>query len=121
MTDKDIIFQHLCRHYCSVMDGWIPYPSTVLQRQLPHLSLYKVRKYLKELKSEGLIVSDLYVDMGDDRPILIRGYTLTVAGRNTEMCKQAHEEERELCKKCFHFDIGPAKNYSVEVDDLFDL
>ena len=74
-----------------------------------------VRKLLKQLKLEGLITSDLYVDTDHDldRPALIRGYTLTTAGMNTQAYRLAYEQEREACKQCFGFDIGPTK-YNVE-------
>lgn len=105
MCDKDKIFSILCRHCCSIMDGWIPLPSTIIHWQLPDLSLYMVRKYLKMLKNDGLITSDLYVDQGDDRPILVRGYIITEKGKDTEAYKQAYNAERALCLECFNFDI----------------
>ena len=106
MDDKDKIFYMVCRHCCSIMDGWIPYPSTIIHYQMPHLSLYKVRKYLKELKQEGLVDSGLYVDQGEERPILIRGWLVTKAGQETEAFKKAYARERQLCAECFGFDIG---------------
>ena len=122
INDKDRVFQILCDHYCSVMDGWVPYPSTCIAGSTGW-RLYYVRKLLKQLKQEGLITSDLYVETsGDlDRPILVRGYTLTPAGMKTQAYKLAWEKEREACKQCFQFDIGPVKEFSNEVDDLFDL
>ena len=56
MRDKDRVFQILCDHYCSIMDGWIPYPSTCIAGSTGWRLAY-VRKLLKELKKEGLIDS----------------------------------------------------------------
>lgn len=122
MTDKEQIFSILCTHYCSIMDGWVPYPSTLVHKHMPHLSLYKVRKYIKELKAEGLVDSSLYVETGSDldRPIIVRGYTITDKAFSTDAYKVAWEYEREVCKQCFHFDIGPVKE-PIEECGLFDL
>jgi NMD protein affecting ribosome stability and mRNA decay len=109
INDKDKIFSILCRHCCSIMDGWIPYPSTCIHEQIPSITLYAVRKHLKTLKQEGLIDSDLYVDQGEERPILIRGWVVTKEGMKTNEYKLAHEIERQICKDCFDIDIGDVK------------
>lgn len=115
------IFWIMCKHHCSLMDGWVPYPSTIIQRQIPNLSLYKVRKYLKELKQEGYIDSELYVDTSwDERPVLVRGYNLTSKGANTHLCDLAHERERRICKECFDFDIGKASHTKKLIGNEFD-
>lgn len=106
MDDKSKIFSILCNHCCSVMDGWIPLPSTVIHTQIPSITLYAVRKHLKSLKREGLIDSDLYVDQGEERPILIRGWVVTKEGMKTTEYKLAYEVERKICKECFGVDIG---------------
>ena len=122
MSDKDKVFQILCAHCCSVMDGWVPYPSTCIAGCLDWKLSY-VRKLLKQLKQEGLIDSDLYVETGTDldRPILVRGYVLTQAGMKTELYKAAHEKECAICKKCFNFDIGPVMAPDTELSDFLDL
>lgn len=106
MNDKSKIFSILCEHSCRIMDGWIPYPSTAIQASMPSLTLYSIRKYLKELKNEGLIDSDLYVEQGEERPILIRGWVVTDKGKLTAEYKLAHEVERRICRECFELDIG---------------
>lgn len=105
MVDKNIIFYVLCRHSVSIMDGWIPYPSTCIAHST-QIDLKTVRKELKRLKKEGLIDSDLYVETGEDRPILVRGYIVTEKGKQTEEYKHAQEIERRICKEVFDFDIG---------------
>lgn len=116
LNDKDRVFSILCQHCCSVMDGWIPYPSTCIAGTTGW-RLYYVRKLLKELKQEGLINSDLWVESGDERPILVRGYVLTEKGKDTVAYKQAWERERQICKECFDFDIGEADRCS----EVFEL
>jgi DNA-binding PadR family transcriptional regulator len=93
------------------MDGWIPYPSTCIAGTTGW-RLYYVRKLLKELKQEGLITSDLWVEQGDERPILVRGYVLTEKGKDTDEYRQAWERERQICKECFDFDIGDVDRYN---------
>lgn len=103
----------LCMHSCSIMDGWIPYPSTCISRSTK-IELSIVRKELKRLKKEGLVDSDLYVDRGEDRPILIRGYIITEKGKDTDEYRKAWEMERRICKECFDIDIGGVE---VHLDD----
>lgn len=117
---KITIFWYLCNHYCSVMDGWVPYPSTLLHRHLPQLSTYKLKKYLKELKEEGWITSDMYIEQGDERPIIIRGYTITDKAMHTFIYRSCHERERRLCKKVFDFDIGEARYSKKLKGDEFE-
>jgi DNA-binding PadR family transcriptional regulator len=94
------------------MDGWVPDPSTCIAGTTGW-RLYRVRKLLKELKQEGLIDSDLYVEQGEERPILVRGYVVTEKGKQTAEYKLAWEMERKICKDCFDIDIG-------EVDKTVD-
>lgn len=110
MNDKNRVFQLICNHYCSIMDGWVPYPSTIIA-SITGWRLYYVRKLLKQLKQDGLIESALYVETGEDldRPALIRGYTLTETGKKTINYKIAYERERAICKECFNMDIGTAE------------
>ena len=115
MNYKEEIFNMLCRHSCNIMCGWVPFPSTCIHESMPEISLYKVRKYLKELKQEGFIESDLFVDQGDERPILVRGWVLTKEGMKTEAYFKAHEEERKICQECFDIDIG-----TVPLDANYD-
>ncbi len=106
MYDKSKIFSILCNHSCNIMDGWIPLPSTVIHTQIPSITLYAVRKHLKALKQEGFIDSDLYVEQGEEHPILVRGYIVTEKGKDTEEYRTAWEVERRICKECFDIDIG---------------
>ena len=112
MEDNNLnkVLYHLCRQNVSIMDGWYPIPSTFLS-EICNLSLYKTRKELKKLKEQGYIISDcmsIYNDF-ECQQYIIRGYTLTEKGKETEEYRKAYEEERKLCDECFGFDIGETK------------
>ena len=119
MSDKDKVFEILCQHCVSVMDGWVPYPSTCIAGSLGWKLSY-VRRLLKQLKQEGLIDSDLYVETGSDldRPILVRGYVLTKKALDTKQYETAWETERQACLECFKFDIGPANKKVVDEESF---
>jgi hypothetical protein len=91
----------------SIVDGWIPCPSTVVAA-ICDISLYKARKEIKKLKEEGLVVSNRYIDNDEDneRPIIVNGYTITNKAKETAEYKLAFEEERAACMEIFGFDIG---------------
>ena len=120
MNDKDRVFYKLCQHCTSIMDGWIPYPSTIIA-DTTGWKLSYVRKLLRELKQEGLIESELYVDNGEERPILVRGYVVTEKGRKTELYKVAHEIERKICKECFDVDIGDVETHWKILEEGFEV
>lgn len=103
---NEVLFS-LCRHAVSVMDGWIPYPSTVIAHVCGK-SLYQTRKELNGLKAAGYVVSDRYIhiDPEEERPLIINGYTITERTKKTEEYRKAYEEERAICKDVFGIDIG---------------
>lgn len=100
MAEMNEVLYHLCRHCVSIMNGFIPLPSTVLCK-LCGLSLYKTRKELKNLKKQGYVVADRYTENTEERTILINGYTITDKAKETEEYKKAYQEERELCWEAF--------------------
>jgi len=102
---NQILF-HLCRHCVSVSHGsWFPLPSTVLAKSC-EMSLYKTRKALKQLKEQGFVISDRYCEVGEDRNILISGYTITDKAKDTEEYRKAWNEERATIKEIYDMDIG---------------
>lgn len=119
MSDKDRVFELMCHHCVSVMDGWVPYPSTCIAYTTGWKLSY-VRKLLKQLKQEGLIESSLFVDTDPDldRPALIRGYVVTKAGTDTKIYELAWEAERKACQECFKFDIGPV---CEDEEDIYEF
>ena len=98
------VLYHLCKHCVSIMDGWIPYPSTILSK-VCDLSLYKTRKELKLLKEQGYVVSDRYTENTEEGTIILNGYTITEKAKETEEYKKSFQEEKEAVKECFNFDI----------------
>lgn len=101
----------LCRHNVSTIGAWLPFPSTHLAN-VCDMTLYKARKELKRLKEQGLVVSDRYCEVGEDRNILISGYTITDKAKDTEEYRTAWDEERALCKEIYGFDIGEKYEHS---------
>ena len=98
------VLYRLCRHCVSVIDGWVPYPSTILSK-VCGMSLYKTRKELKKLKELGYVKADRWCDAGEDRNYLVSGYTITEKAKETEEYKKAYAEEANICKWCFNIDI----------------
>lgn len=96
------VLYYLC--WYAVMPGrYYPIPSTLLSR-LCNTSLYKTRKEINKLKEQGLIVSDRYCEIGEDRNYLINGYTITEKAKETEEYKIAYENEQQIFKECFGVD-----------------
>lgn len=103
----NIVLYKLCCHCVGIMDGWRPFPSTILS-ELCGMSLYETRKELKKLKARGLVVSARMTT--EESNLIMNGYTITPAARETEEYKKAFEEERRLVKECFGFDLPHGEN-----------
>lgn len=99
------VLYKLCLHCVDIMDGYVPFPSTVLSKSC-NLSLYKTRKELKVLKEQGYVVADRYTESTEDGQILINGYTITEKAKETEEYKKAFEVERKLVNDVYGFDIS---------------
>ena len=121
----DEILYRLCRHSVGIMDGWHPFPATLIAEMLGmsvhkvryHLrkltlctlipSIHKVRYHLRKLKKKGLVESFHEGGMTEDGEVYcLWGWTITKATHSTEEYKKAYEEERNIVKECFDFDIG---------------
>lgn len=111
---NDILYE-LCRHCVSMMDGWMPYPSTVLA-DCCSKTLYQTRKELKRLKALGLVISDRYIDKDPewDRPIIINGYTITDQAKSTQEYKAAFDKERAICMEAFGVDISSRDRFVLD-------
>lgn len=99
------VLYKLCLHCVDIMDGYIPFPSTILSKSC-NLSLYKTRKELKALKEQGYVVADRYTENTEERTILINGYRITDKAKETEEYKKAFEVERKLVSDVYGFDIS---------------
>lgn len=97
------VLYKLCRHCVNIMDGFYPYPSTVLS-QVCGMPLYKTRRELKKLKEQGLVRSCIYVSR-DEEIFILKGYTVTEKGRKTKEYEKAWQEEKEICMRCFGVEI----------------
>lgn len=99
------VLYKLCLHCVSIMDGYMPYPSTILSKSC-NLSLYKTRKELKSLKEQGYVVADRYTENTEDGQILLNGYTITEKAKETEEYKKAFEVERKIVKDVYGFELS---------------
>ena len=102
----DEILYCLCRHCVGIMDGWRPFPATVIAETIG-ISVHKVRYHLRKLKAKGLV--DSFHDGGiteEGDVFCYWGWTITKDAFSTEEYKKAHEKERDICKECFDIDIG---------------
>ncbi len=98
------VFRILCAHTCNIMGGWYPYPAHCIA-DCTDLSLYKVRKELRRLKELGVVKSDHYCEVGDDRNYLINGWVVTQLGNKTNMFKNMDEEAAKAIRECFYKDV----------------
>lgn len=107
MGIKENIFKQLCVHYCNCMSGWLPLPARLLAKD-NNCTLYMARKCLKQLKDEGLVISDIWHEYNEYscRNILLRGFTITDKAKETEIFKQADMEERKMLKEIYGYDFG---------------
>ena len=101
MKMKNKIFDYICKciawnHYVSLV------PSTEIARHF-NITLYRARKYIKELVTDGLLKSDIQVlyfppyDKEDDwyPPRIYRGYTLTNIAFESDCFKQHYQDMEE--------------------------
>lgn len=88
------VLYKLCLHCVSIMDGWLPYPSTALSK-VCGMSLYKTRKELKKLKEQGLIESCIHIS-DDEEFFILRGYTITEKGRKTKEYEKAWQKKKKF-------------------------
>ena len=111
----DEILYVLCRHYVGIMDGWHPFPATVIAEMLTK-SVHKVRYHLRKLKQQGLVKSFYEGGQTEEGEVYcLWGWTITDKALTTNEYKKAHDEEREICKKCFDIDIGEIKSIQTDL------
>lgn len=107
----DEILYALCRYNVGIMESWHPFPATAIAEMLK-ISVHKVRYHLRKLKQQGLVESFYEGGMTEDGEVYCCwGWRVTNKAFNTDEYKKAHEEERELCKKCFDIDIGECQKF----------
>lgn len=101
----DKILYLLCRHCVGIMDGHLPYPATVIAKQLD-MSVGKVRYHMKKLKEAGYVESFHDGGMTEDGDVYCDwGFRITTKAYETEEYKIAYRKEQELCKKCFDIEL----------------
>ena len=106
---NDVLY-FICRNSLSIMDSWIPTPSTVIAEELG-MSVYQVRKELKRLKELGLIASTIYCGTDEYSTYAVRGYTITDKAKGTEEYKTAYGNEEKIRRECFEMVMTNEKMY----------
>lgn len=98
----DNILYLLCRHCVNIMDGYRPYPATVIARQLG-MNVGKVRYHLRKLKEAGYVESFYDGGMTEDREVYCNwGFGITEKAHRTEEYRTACEVEQKLWNTCFN-------------------
>lgn len=97
---KNQIFNYICKRV-----AWADYVSLVSSTEIAkefNITLYKARKYIKQLVTDGLLKSDMQVlyfpPWYDDDwypPRIYRGYTLTKIAFESDCFKQHYHDMEE--------------------------
>ena len=96
------VFNALCSHCTDIMDGWVPYPCTVIAYQLG-ISLYKCRKAMRELVKEGLATQTSCILDREESMLPYHGFTVTDKGRKTGIYRYNLKKEARICAECFDY------------------
>ena len=97
---KDKVLKYICEHD-ALIDGYPKvFPCTCISKYINE-SVYKVRKCMKELESDGYVKksSEGGFDDGSCEIYCIHGYSLTEKGHNHKYYKDALEKEIEWWNK----------------------
>lgn len=94
------VFAALCSHAVNIMDGWVPYPCTVIAQRL-NTSVYQVRKAMKTLVSEGLAQRSSCVLDWEECALPYHGFTITDKGKKTAIFRYEARKEARICAECF--------------------
>ena len=103
---KDQIFDYYCKRISSFMNPVGVVPSTEIAKEFK-LTIYRARKYIRELVDDGLLESKievLYYPAWDDEwypPCIHRGYALTKKGLDSDNYKKYEAEQREFWNRRF--------------------
>ena len=107
---KHILFKFMCEIDADIMNPGFPISIPNIS-ELLHTSKYQVRKYMLELREEGLVKSEcIYYDgnpsyeTGElyDDPRLIRGWNLTDEGRKTITYIEAQQKIEKIIDKIWN-------------------
>lgn len=96
------VFAALCDHAMNIMDGWVPYPCTVIARRL-NVSVYQARKAMKALVNEGLAQRTSCVLDREECALPYHGFTITAKAKKTAIFRYLAKREAKVCAECFGF------------------
>lgn len=103
MELKDKIFSIYCSISADIMNAGHCIVSSNNISRLINCSLYKVRKSIKALVDEGLLVADKEGGYDEDSGYVycLRGYRVTDKGRKTKAYKKEKWENSKIMSQCF--------------------
>ena len=96
------VFAALCSRSLNMMDGWVPYPCTVIARRL-NISVYQARKAMKALVGEGLAQRTSCVLEPEECALPYNGFKITDAAKKTAIYRYQARKEARICAECFGF------------------
>lgn len=99
-----LVLRELCRHDCDFMSCWVPLPTTVIAHYL-NLSLYKVRKAMKQLVAEGLAVRTACVLDLEDSLLPYNGFHITSKGKSTGIYMYVSLRCARIAAACFDANV----------------
>lgn len=107
---RDKLLKIMINTFCSCMNPG--YPISIRNiAELEKETYYQVRKYMKQLESEGLVKKENFYYLGDynyeygvyeSEGCLIKGWTITDKCRDLEEYKKAEQKEIDFFEKCFN-------------------
>ena len=103
MELKDKIFGIYCSVSSDIMNAGHCVISSNNISKLTNRSLYKVRKAIKLLVDEGLLIADKEGEYDEDSGYVYcyRGYRVTEKGRNTKAYKKESWKNSKIMAECF--------------------
>lgn len=96
---KNQVFDKLCSHASCVFGGYAPFPARLIKEHF-ETSMYQVRKYIEQLKKDGLVHKiSISASEDDECSLPFHGFNLTRKGMKTDTYIKYSEKEYELIRE----------------------
>lgn len=104
MPDASDVLRLICKVYHSISPYTKLVPTTYIARELG-IERKEAQKLVKELKERGLVYSgcESCYDELSEKYYIVRGFTLTKQGKETEISKEEYEKEEKIRKEIYGF------------------
>jgi len=99
----DVLFKSMCETTVNVMNYYTSFISVPALAQQFETTKYQIRKTMKELVFNSLVRSgyECCCSECDDQYFIVRGFCVTKKGEQTQVYKNAYEQETKNIKECF--------------------